>query len=92
MGNRIELGEIEAAVNSLSGICNAACVYCHEDEKIVLFYDTEDGEDREIINGLSQLLPKYMYPNVCIRLDRMPYNMNDKIDRLELKRIYDESK
>ena len=92
MGNRIELGEIESAVNSLSGVTNAACVYSKEDEKIILFYDTDDGQDRDIINGLSTMIPKYMFPNVSIRLDKMPYNLNDKIDRLELKRIYETSK
>lgn len=92
MGNRIELGEIEAAVNSLDGVANAACVYSHEDEKIILFYDTVDGTDKDIIGGLSELIPKYMFPNVCIRLQHMPYNLNDKIDRLELKRIYETSK
>jgi len=92
MGNRIELGEIESAVNSLSGITNAACVYSKEDEKIILFYDTADGQERDIINGISTMIPKYMFPNLCIRLDKMPYNLNDKIDRLELKRIYEASK
>ncbi len=92
MGNRIELGEIEAAVNSLEGVANAACVYSLEDEKIILFYDTVDGKDRDIFSRVSELLPKYMFPNVCIRLERMPYNLNDKIDRLELKRIYETSR
>lgn len=92
MGNRIELGEIESAVNSIEGVANAVCIYSHEDEKIVLFYDTVDTCDRDIIGGVSCLIPKYMLPNVCIRLDNMPYNLNDKIDRLELKRIYETSK
>ncbi len=92
MGNRIELGEIESAVNSLSGITNAACIYSKEEEKIVLFYDTEDGKERDIINGVSSMIPKYMFPNVCVRLDKMPYNLNDKIDRKELKKIYEASK
>ena len=92
MGNRIELGEIESAVNSLEGVSNAACVYSSEEEKIVLFYDTTDGQDKDIINGISSMIPKYMFPNVCIRLERMPYNLNDKIDRLQLKKIYEASK
>lgn len=92
MGNRIELGEIESAVNSLAGITNAVCIYSKEDEKIILFYDTEDGKERDIINGVSALIPKYMFPNICIKLDKMPYNLNDKIDRLELKKLYEASK
>lgn len=92
MGNRIELGEIESAVNSLPGVNNAACVYSREDEKIILFYDTADGQERDIIKGVSTMIPKYMFPNVCILLDKMPYNLNDKIDRLELKKKYEASK
>lgn len=92
MGNRIELGEIEAAVNSLEGIANAVCIYSQEDDRIILFYDTIDGEDKDIFSGISNLIPKYMFPNVCVHLDRMPYNLNDKIDRLELKRMYETSK
>ncbi len=92
MGNRIELGEIEAAVNALDKVLNAACVFDSGEDKIVLFYETCDRSDMDIVNMISERLPKYMYPNVCIRRDTMPYNLNGKIDRLELKRIYEAGK
>lgn len=92
MGNRIELGEIEAAVNSLNKVMNAVCVFDAEEDKIVLFYETSDREDIDIINSINDKLPKYMFPNVCIRRDAMPYNLNGKINRLELKEIYEASK
>ena len=89
MGNRIELGEIEVAVNSISGVTNAACVYDHEGQKIVLYYTSVDGQDIDIVNGVKDKLPKYMFPNIVISLEEMPYNLNGKIDRIELKRMYE---
>ena len=89
IGNRIELGEIEAAVNALDNIMNAVCVFDAARDRIALFYETSDRRDVDIISAISDRLPKYMYPNVCIRRDAMPYNLNGKIDRLELKRIYE---
>lgn len=89
MGNRIELGEIEVAVNSIQGVTNAACVYDHGGQKIVLYYTSVDGQGIDIVKGVKDKLPKYMFPNIVIRLEGMPYNLNGKIDRIELKRMYE---
>lgn len=88
MGNRIELGEIENAVNSLSHVTNAVCIYDTDDHKIVLFYTTDTGNELDIVNNIKQKIPKYMFPNIIILKENFPYNMNGKIDRLELKKIY----
>ena len=90
MGNRIELGEIEVAVNSIPGVTNAACVYDHGRQKIVLYYTASNGRDVDVVNLVKDRLPKYMFPNVVRRLEEMPYNLNGKIDRIELKRMYEE--
>ena len=90
MGNRIELGEIESAVNSIDGITNATCIYDRPGEKIVLYYTTNDGKEKDIVNIVKDKLPKYMFPNLVFLLSRMPYNSNGKIDRLELMRMYEE--
>ncbi len=87
-GNRIELGEIEVAVNALDGVTGAACIFDSEQDKIVLYYTTASGNELDIINLVKDRLPKYMYPNMVIRLDAMPYNMNGKIDRIALKQQY----
>lgn len=92
MGNRIELGEIESAVNSLENVTNAACIYDHDDKKIVLFYTTADGGEVDIVNGIKTKLPKYMFPNLVYWVTDMPYNMNGKIDRIELKKQYEAQK
>lgn len=88
-GNRIELGEIEVAVNSISGVTNAVCVFDQPNDKIALFYTTASGLELDIISYVKDIIPIYMFPEVIIHLKKMPYNMNDKIDRIELKRMYE---
>ena len=91
-GNRIELGEIEVAVNAIEGVTNAACIFDHEQDKLVLYYTTADGQPMDIINLVKERIPVYMFPEVVNHLVQMPYNLNGKIDRIELKRMYDEEK
>lgn len=88
-GNRIEMGEIEVAVNSIPSVTNAACIFDQPNDKIVLYYTTSDGQELDVINLVKEKIPVYMFPEVIIRLDVMPYNMNGKIDRIELKKLYE---
>lgn len=88
-GNRIELGEIEAAVNAIPGVTNAACIFDRDNDLLILYYTSSDGADIDIVNNVKDHLPKYMFPNHTYRLDVMPYNLNGKIDRIELKRNYE---
>ena len=88
-GNRIEMGEIEVAVNSIPGVTNAACIFDQPNDRIVLYYTTSDGQKRDIINSVKGKIPVYMFPDAIILLDAMPYNMNGKIDRIELKNMYE---
>lgn len=91
-GNRIEMGEIEVAVNSIPTVTNAACIFDQPNDKIVLYYTTSDGRELDIINLVKEKIPVYMFPEVIKHLDGMPYNMNGKIDRIELKKKYDAEK
>lgn len=88
-GNRIELGEIEVAINSISDVTNATCIFDQENDKIVLFYTTLNNEELDIINLVKDKIPVYMFPEIIKHLTVMPYNMNGKIDRIELKRMYE---
>lgn len=88
-GNRIELGEIEVAVNAIDGVTNAACIFDQEQDKLVLYYTTVDGAERDVINLVKERIPVYMFPEVIIHLKSMPFNMNGKIDRIELKKMYE---
>jgi amino acid adenylation domain-containing protein len=88
-GNRIELGEIEVAVNAIEGVTNAACIFDQVQDKLVLYYTTADGQPMDIINLVKERIPVYMFPEVVNHLAQMPYNLNGKIDRIELKRRYE---
>lgn len=88
-GNRIELGEIEVAVNAIEGVTSVACIFDHENDKLVLYYTTIDGLPMDIINLVKERIPVYMFPEVVNHLSQMPYNLNGKIDRIELKRMYE---
>ena len=91
-GNRIEMGEIEVAVNSIPAVTNAACIFDQSNDKIVLYYTTVDGQTLDIINIVKDRIPVYMFPEVIIHLPAMPYNLNGKIDRMELKNLYASNK
>lgn len=92
MGSRIELGEIEAAISSMEKIEEGACIYDYDQGKIVFFYSGDEVKRREIIVFLRDRLPKYMFPNEVIHLEKLPKNRNDKIDRNELRTIYEKNK
>lgn len=87
-GYRIELGEIEHACFKVEDIRNACVVYHYERREIALFYES----DQELSPGfirqrLGAFLPKYMLPTIFHRMDQLPRNSNDKIDRPELVRL-----
>lgn len=88
-GNRIELGEIEVVINSLPDVSIATCIFDQYNDLIILYYTSNSGEELDIINQIKDKLPKYMFPNEIIHLSEMPYNMNGKVDRIELKRRYE---
>ena len=88
-GLRIELGEIETAINAIDNIIACASVYDETTDKIVLFYQGDKLEEKDLLEQAGKRLPKYMCPNEIHCLDRMPYNANGKIDRVKLKEIYD---
>ena len=91
-GYRIELGDIETAVSSLSQIREVACFFDKKHDKIICAYSTllDIGEisPDEIIEALSETLPKYMYPGVFLYMNNLPRTSNGKIDRVTLKESY----
>lgn len=88
-GHRIELGEIEAAVMSIDGIKRACAVYSNIRNRIVLFVTISDGEinEKSIYQSMKLKVPRYMLPAEINIYDKLPLNMNGKIDRVKLKEI-----
>ena len=60
-------------------------VYDEQRGKIVCFYQSEVEDTKAIVKFLSDKLPKYMWPNIYKRYDKLPMNKNSKIDRVKLK-------
>lgn len=90
MGHRIELAEIEANVNAIDFIRKCCCIYNKQQEKIVLFYESEEPRDVEIINRLHEKLPKYMCPNKMHWMEQIPMNAHEKMDRVKLRELLSE--
>ncbi len=91
MGHRIELGEIEAAASKCASLRRACCVYGKALRRIVLFY-TGDVSEKELTAFLSDLLPRYMLPSLCVKLEAMPLTDNGKLDRRILGERADENR
>ena len=89
MGHRIELGEIEANVNTFDEVKMSACIYDADSGNIILYYvgDIEEAQMEEL---LKNKVPRYMLPRKAFRLDEMPFTGNGKIDRVGLKKKYQE--
>lgn len=85
MGYRIELGEIETNINSLKGLTICACIYDDIKSNIVLYFESNTLTEDDVIKFASQKLVEYMRPNKVVKLSKMPYNANGKIDRVKLK-------
>jgi len=87
MGHRIELGEIEIAACSLDDKMQCACIFDKEKEHIIMCY-VGDMEALEIRKQLKGLIPQHMIPNKFIKLENLPFNQNNKIDRKKLIELY----
>lgn len=91
MGHRIELNEIEAQMMKEEGIDRVCCIYLEEKQRIVAFYEG-DIDEKSVRTDMSSNLPPYMIPNKLIRLECLPITQRGKIDRAQLRKIYEESR
>lgn len=87
MGYRIELGEIEhIVVNQLKAAKNCCAVYNYGKKEIVLFFEKEKLDEKEIRIELTKRIPRYMVPTDWREMAELPRNTNGKIDRLTLSK------
>ncbi len=89
LGHRIELGEIENVILSIDSVENACCVFNNNTNEIIAVYTGNVDEDK-MIGIISEKLPHYMLPSGYKHLERMPMNINGKIDRVRLNSDYGE--
>lgn len=88
MGQRVELGEIEILLNAMERIDTSICFYDHNHQKIIAVYKGRNADSQYIFQQLKDKVSKFMFPNVLIALDELPYNLNGKVDRTVLKELY----
>lgn len=87
LGHRIELGEIENALCSVENIQNACCIFDEESANIIAVYSGNIDEN-ELSKCLSARLMPYMLPSVYVQMPAIPMNLNGKIDRPAIKKMY----
>ncbi len=83
-GYRIELGEIEHNMLSHPAITGAAVVLktVEKETYLTAYYVSEqDFEGNQLREYLLDILPEYMAPSFCVRLDDLPVTSNGKLNR-----------
>lgn len=80
-GHRVEPGEVTAALSELPGVEDAAVVVrpdVHGENELVAYVVSAH---RDLADRLAELLPGHLVPQRWVHLDRLPYNVNGKLDR-----------
>ncbi len=92
-GIRIELGEIELAIRKAPGVRDGVVVARSlgdrtDDEKSVVAYVVLESPPKTTMADLRQYLqtqlPDYMVPTAFVKLEALPVNLNQKVDRKAL--------
>ena len=90
-GIRVEIGEIESNIESHQEILESVVLY--ENKCIYCFYTSStnlsDAQMTEVLHHqATSTMPRYMRPNIYIKLDKLPINQNGKVDRKYLNISY----
>ena len=89
-GFRIELGEIEHMMTEFPGIDQSAVIVKHvnENDFLCAFYTAHESVDtQELKQYLQTKLPHYMIPSAYVHLEKLPVNLNGKMDTKALAKI-----
>lgn len=90
-GYRIEIGEIENRMLAMPGVSGAAVVIDSEDDQhrnlVACYTGTPGPEIADLRDFLAAALPEYMVPAYFHRLDSLPLNDNQKVDKKALVRL-----
>ena len=88
-GHRVELGEIEHHVRQILGRANLAVVAVDKGGRTipVLFLEKPEINLPNLVTELKSRIPGYMAPARCCYVEKLPLNLNGKVDRRKLSRI-----
>ena len=72
--DRTDVGQVVVVVKSLNGIDHLSC-----------YYESKRDLDKNAVKTeIAKYLAEYMVPDVWVRMDALPRNLNGKVMRLEL--------
>ncbi|WP_212004034.1 non-ribosomal peptide synthase/polyketide synthase [Chitinophaga sp. HK235] len=87
-GYRMELSEIEGCLFSFPGIKQAVVVVREQEggtRYLAGYYVADDAPDQDVLQRyLGEFLPEYMVPQALMRLEKLPLNINGKLERRAL--------
>lgn len=87
-GYRIELGEIENSILEIEGIKDALVAELNDEKVgnfICAYIVCNDDIDAEFVRkSLVDKLPRFMVPSFFVKIDKIPRNVNGKIDNNKL--------
>jgi amino acid adenylation domain-containing protein len=85
-GYRVEPGEIEACCRACEGVTEAVVVVRDDPggERVLVAYVTGRIDDGVLADHLRARLPAYMTPRSVVVLERLPLNVNGKVDAAAL--------
>lgn len=86
-GYRIELGEIDAAATSIVEIEYACCVFDSKEDKLILAYKGDINTEL-VKKQLESKLQEYMIPAEYHKMENMLFNINGKVDRKAIEKMY----
>ncbi|SHO53821.1 non-ribosomal peptide synthetase [Anaerocolumna xylanovorans] len=90
-GYRIELEEIETILKEQEGIKDAAVAVNEKGENSQLIAFVVLESEKESVKGIKKqlegILPYYMIPNYILPVEKIPMNVNDKVDKDKLLSI-----
>ena len=93
-GYRIELMDTEAHLRILDGVDTAICFVDGEGTQkalVAALYASRDIDLEEVREHLRSRIPIYMVPRKSFILKNLPLNKSGKVDRLAIRKIYQDS-
>lgn len=89
-GHRVELGEIEHHLRELLGRSGLAVVDVADGlrRQLVVFVEKPQPDWPDLVERLEDYVPAYMVPKHCRCLERLPLNLNGKVDRPLLRTMF----
>lgn len=90
-GNRVELGEIETKLLNHPSVREGAVIakrdYRGENYICAFFVSDKEVSLSDVKQYFESQLPEYMVPSHIVRIDKMPFTENGKVDRMALQNI-----